>query len=285
MKRVAELAKEKQSIATMVELSGVFEGIASAKITKIKNQVLQSTEFFDDLWNIYTQIRVDSLFRFGREYSDEAVDKELFIIITAEGGFSGDIDQKLIRWMLKSYDKNKNDIVVVGHHGALQLVQEGVNFVKYYKLPSKDQNINVTPIIRYVQKYKTTKVFYQQYVSLSVQDVRKIELSKAIIEQGDRAEQGDETISEQNYIFEPSTYAVVSHLERSMLQIALSQLILNSKLAQYASRFNAMSAAHRHADESFADVSLRYNRSLRYDKDERLKETINGLRKMREASA
>jgi F-type H+-transporting ATPase subunit gamma len=280
MKRVAQIAKEKKSIATMVELSSVFEGIASAKIAKIKNQVLQSTEFFDDLWNIYSQIRVDSLFRFGRQKNDKNVSgKELFIIITAEGGFSGGIDQKLISWMLNSYDEKKNDIVVIGHHGALELIQKGVNFVKYYKLPAKDRNINVTPIIRYVQKYKSTTVFYQEYVSLSVQDVKKIELSKAVIEQGGKAEKSDDIISEETYIFEPSTYAVVGHLERSMLQIALSQLILNSKLAQHASRFNAMSTAHHQANESLSEVTLRYNRNWRFAKDEQLKEIINGLRK------
>ena len=51
-----------------------------------------------------------------------------------------------------------------------------------------------------------------------------------------------EMINEWTYIFEPSTYAVVAHLERSMMQIAVSQLILESKLAQYAARFRAMSA-------------------------------------------
>ena len=284
MKRVTELSKEKQSISTMVELSSVFEGIASVKIAKIKNQVIQSTEFFNDLWNIYTQIRVDRLFRFGRHNDNDdknVIDKELYIIITAEGGFSGDIDQKLIEWMLKSYDKKKNDIVVVGHHGAIQLAQKGISFVKYYKLPEKDQNINVTPITRYVQKYKGSTVFYQEYVSLSVQDVKKIELSKAVMEQGGKAERSKEVISEQNYIFEPSVFEVVGHLERSMLQIALSQLILDSKLAQYASRFNAMSLAHQHANESLSDVTLRYNRSLRFAKDERLKEVINSLKKTR----
>ena len=36
---------------------------------------------------------------------DDVIDKELFIVVTAEGGFSGDIDQKLIDWMIKSFDK------------------------------------------------------------------------------------------------------------------------------------------------------------------------------------
>lgn len=277
---VLDLEKEKKSVAAMVQMSSVFEGIASMKIARIKNQVLQATLFFDDLWGIYTQLRVDSLFRFGRNTTkDKVIDKELYIIITAEGGFSGDIDAKLIRYMLELYSAEKNDIVVVGHHGAIQLSQKGVAYRKYFKLPDKDQNINVNPIIQIVQEYRTASVFYQQYVSLMVQDVKKIELSKAVAEQGSKAERKDEEISEDNYIFEPSPYAVVDHLERSMMQIMIEQLILDSKLAQYASRFRAMSASHQLADEQMSDVTLRYNRARRGIKDERLKEIINGLRK------
>src|SRR5438270_13263755 len=106
MKRPNEIEQDEQSMATLVELTSVFEGIASMRIAQIKNQVLQSTKFFNELWEIYSQLRVDSLFSFGREKSDaNVIDKELYIIITAEGGFSGDIDQKLVQLMLQSFDK------------------------------------------------------------------------------------------------------------------------------------------------------------------------------------
>jgi ATP synthase F1 gamma subunit len=231
---------------------------------------------------MYTQIRAGTPFAFGRHVLEDdanVIDKELFIVITAEGGFSGDIDQKLISWMLKSYDKEKHDIIVIGHHGAIQLAQRGVSFKKYFKLPSKDQNINVTPIIREVQLYKSTNVFYQTYVSLTVQDVKRISLSSAVEEQGKDVEKGTEIINEATYIFEPSSFAVVDHLERSMMNIALSQVILESKLAQYASRFQAMSAAHNRANDSVGEYKLMYSRARRAIKDERLKEIINGLRK------
>ena len=171
MKDPQSLGRAEKEMSTLVELTGVFEGIASMRIAQIKSQVLQATEFFDALWHIYSQLRVDNLFRFGRSQSEEEViDKELYIIITAEGGFSGDIDQKLIELMLSTYDKEKHDILVIGHHGAIQLAQRGVSYEKYYKMPAKDRNINVTPIINYVQKYRTTSVFYQEYISLMVQD-------------------------------------------------------------------------------------------------------------------
>jgi F-type H+-transporting ATPase subunit gamma len=280
VKRPQEIERDIVGMQTLSDLTSVFEGIASMRIAQIKTQVLQSQNYFDTLWQMYTQIRAGTPFSFGRRVSgEEIINKELFIVITAEGGFSGDIDQKLISWMLKSYDKEKNDIIVIGHHGAIQLAQRGVSFKKYFKLPSKDQNINVTPIIREVQNYKSTNVFYQTYVSLTVQDVKRISLSSAVEEQGKDVEQGKEIINEATYIFEPSSFAVVDHLERSMMNIALSQVILESKLAQYASRFQAMSAAHNRANETVGDYKLMYNRARRAIKDERLKEIINGLRK------
>ncbi|MDB5175410.1 MAG: hypothetical protein JWM81_268 [Candidatus Saccharibacteria bacterium] len=279
MKRPVEYEHEEKSMATLVELTSAFEGIASMRISQLKNQVLESQKFFDELWDIYTQLRVDSLFSFGRESAVDIIDKELYIIITAEGGFSGDIDQKLIQLMLQTFDPEKNEIIVIGHHGAVQLAQRGIAYKKYFKLPNKDININVSPIIKQVQQYKGTKLFYQEYVSLMVQDVKRIELSSAIKERGQENDKPDEIISEDTYIFEPSTYAVAAHLERSMMQIAVSQLILNSKLAQYASRFRAMTASHTRADESRQEAHLGYNRSKRAIKDARLKEVINGMRK------
>jgi len=286
MSRLSDIEREQYAVATMVELSSVFEGIASMKIARIKNQVLQSTEFFHDLWDIYTQLRVDSLFRFGRIENDKnIIDKKLYIVITAEGGFSGDIDQKLISWMLKTYEPAKNDIIVIGHHGAIQLAQRGISFKKYFKLPQKDHDINVAPVIKYVTQYKNTTVYYQEYVSLMVQDIKRIDLSTAVADIGNKADGSDDTINEANYIFEPSPFAVVSHLERSMLHIAVSQLILDSKLAQYASRFQAMSASHQAADDILGKITLKYSKTKRSMKDERLKEIINGLKQAKKTEA
>jgi ATP synthase F1 gamma subunit len=280
MRNPSDIQKEEHAISTLVELTSVFEGIASMRIAQIKNQVLEATAFFNDLWGIYSQLRVDSLFRFGRSQSEEdLINKDLYIIITAEGGFSGDIDQKLVKFMIENYEKDKQDILVIGHHGAIQLAQRGISYIKYFKLPTKDKNINVAPIIKYVQKYKKTTVFYQQYVSLMVQDVRRIELAAAVAEQGKNTTEASEIITSDNTIFEPSMYMVIDHLESSMLRIAMGQLILDSKLAQYASRFRAMSASHTRAEENKDDLHLEYNRAKRAIKDQRLKEIINGLRK------
>jgi ATP synthase F1 gamma subunit len=277
MRQLNEISQERDAMKTVVELTGAFEGIASMRISHIKSQVENSEKFFGELWKIYRQIRVDELFHFGRSQSQgNAINKELMILVTSEGGLSGDIDQKLIRQALDYYKPAKNDIVVIGHHGATQLAQAHIKFVKSYKLPAKDQNINVTSLLNDVQKYASTTVFYQSYISLTTQEVKNIKLSAAVVERGRNIKtDSKEIISEQSYLFEPSTYEVVDHLERSMMQITLSEVILESKLAQYASRFRAMTIARDKADESYDDLNTVYNRTRRHQKDERLKETIN----------
>jgi F-type H+-transporting ATPase subunit gamma len=281
MKKPQELARELENMKTLGELTSVFEGIASMRIAQIKNQVVQSQNFFETLWYMYTQIRAGSTFKLGTHIADiEKINKTLFIAITAEGGFSGDIDQRLIKWMLKSYDPKKVDIIVIGRHGTTQLTQRGISFIKYFKLPTKDVDINVSPIIQEVQKYRSTDVFYQQYLSLTTLDVKRINLSAAVEERGKQSKATGDVINEATYIFEPSSFAVVDHLERSMINIALSQVILESKLAQYASRFQAMSLAHNRSNDTVDELKTSYSRSRRAVKDERLKEMINGLRKV-----
>ncbi|HSX32311.1 MAG TPA: F0F1 ATP synthase subunit gamma [Candidatus Saccharimonadales bacterium] len=279
MSRLQEVGEKQIAMGTILTLTGVFEGLASMRIAGVKTQVLESQNFFSEIWHIYKQIRVDSLFRFGRGDKDDVIKKQLFIIITAEGGFGGDIDQRLIKMMLADYNPDKQDIIVIGHHGALLLIQQHVTFKKYFTLPSRDKNINVRPLVAEVGRYESTAVFYQTYVSLMVQEGKRIELQSTIMDQAEAAKTDkDEVISEATYIFEPSAFDVVAHLERSMTEIALSQVILDSKLAQYAARFRAMSMAKDRANELVGDLRLEFNRTKRHIQDERLKEMINGMR-------
>src|SRR5690606_16708685 len=205
MRRPQEIQKDVETMSTMVNLTSVFESLASMRISQIKGKVQQSEIFFGELWHIYRQIRLDSVFRFGRSEAKKAEKKELRILITAEGGFSGDIDQRLIKLALEDYDKTQHDIIIIGHHGAVQLAQAGIEFKKYFKLPKQDEDINVEPIAEEATGYETTLVYYQSYQSLTVQNVKKMNVSRALQDQGEASMDqilNDEVITEETHIFE-----------------------------------------------------------------------------------
>lgn len=277
MRSSGAIESEMQQIKTVDMLAETFKGISSHHIAQLKGRVLQSKDFFADLWSIYTQLRNSPKDRSIR--SVDFPDKTLFVIVTAEGGLSGDIDRKLVEWMLTKYDPKSHDIIVLGHHGVLQLAQAGVDIVKYYRLPDKDvTKINPGPIITDVLKYGDAQVFYQTYVTLGVQDIKSIDLFEAVQDLGAESEAKGGAITRENYIFEPTFDSVLDYMESIMMSVALSQVILESKLAQYASRFNAMSAAHEKASEISKDLKMQHMRSKRAESDERIREVINGVR-------
>lgn len=287
MRRPLEIKAEEASVRSVVSLTSALESLSSMQIAKTKNKVLISNQFFDEVWNIYKQIRVDVLFNFGRKEDEKPIDKELLILITAKGGLSGDIDQRLIRKVIERYDETKNDVLVIGHHGALKLKQSHIDYTYYFDLPERDY-INVDPLMDLTRKYARSRIFYQNYISLSQQEIKDVDLSEVVSSKGrvaDLATVGDDIVSEKTHIFEPSSYAVAAYLENSILRLTISQFIYDSRLAQVASRFKAMSAAKERSIDNANTLHTEYNRSKRNQVDTRLKESLAGLKKIRAGGA
>lgn len=287
MRRPLEIRAEETAIRSVVSLTSALESLSSMQIAKTKNKVLISNQFFDEVWNIYKQIRVDVLFNFGRSQDETPINKELLILITAKGGLSGDIDQRLVRRFLEHYDDTKNDVLIIGQHGALKLKQAHVDYQYYFELPEKDY-INVDPLMDIIRRYAKSRIFYQSYVSLAQQDIKDVDLSEVVSSKGraaDLSTVSDELVSERTYIFEPSSFQVAAYLENSILRLTISQFIYDSRLAQVASRFKAMSAAKERSVETAGELRLEYNRAKRNLVDTRLKESLAGLKKIRAGGA
>lgn len=279
MRRASQIEKESVQIATIDDLTGVFESIASTQVAKVKNKVELSKQFFQLLWKRYSALRMDPATRITNREQGEN-DRTAFVIISAEAGLSGDIDQRLIETMLQSYDK-KTDIIVLGSHGAQQLQQRGIAFTRFFQVPESDSYIDVSPVIDAVVSYSRIIVYYEEYVSLGVQEIRTIDLLSRVRDMS--ADADEDVMTAEDTIFEPSLEEITVQMEETMMTLALSQTILESSLAQAASRFNAMAVAKKRAGELLGDYRLEYHRAKRSESDRRLREVMVSLKKKQHA--
>jgi F-type H+-transporting ATPase subunit gamma len=273
------IAKEAGEVGTVTELTGIFESIASMRIGKIKDRVQRSQAFFAELWKIYAALRIDPTERLTGTTGPKRDKPNVFLALTSEGGLSGDIDQRIVRTVLENIDPKTTDLIVIGAHGATQFVQNHAKIKRYFRLPDVDQAIDVSPIVDELLGYKQPTVWFQRYVSLSVQEVGRIDLLGRVRALGTDAANKDtgDIISPREYLFEPSVDDVVRYLESVMMEIALSQVILESRLAQYASRFTAMSSAKKRARDLQISLVMAYNRAKRGEADDRIKEIVNSM--------
>lgn len=283
MRRASAIQKETEQISTVEDLTGVFESIASTQVAKIKSRVELSKEFFNLLWKRYSSIRIDGQRIGSRTGSDKNAGRKVFIIISAEAGLSGDIDDRLIEAMLPNYDRANTDLVVLGSHGATQLKQRGIPYNHYFKVPESSNYIDVSPIIKIIESYSQVTIYYEEYISLGVQGIKSIDLFSSIQAEGDNVE--EDTMTVNDTIFEPSLEEIADLMEVAMMALALSQAILESSLAQDASRFNAMASAKKRAEELVALMKLDFHRAKRSESDRRLREVMVGIKRKKRSRA
>ena len=282
MRRANIIEKDMVGIGTLKDLTNVFESLASTQVAKVKNKAQISQEFFELLWSRYIAIRVDPKKRItARGDIGDSNGRKVLVLISAEAGLSGDLDMRMIESMQSNYDPNDTDIIVLGSHGASQLNQRGIPYVHFFQVPQTDEYINVTPIIEAIKPYDKTIVYYEEYLSLGQQEVRSIDLVTRMQTMSEEAGSDATAITDQETIFEPSLDEIAEQMEETMMSLALSQTILQSGLAQAASRFNAMTVAEDRAGELLGEYKREYHRSRRGESDRRLREVLVGIKKKR----
>lgn len=284
MRRANVVEKDMAGIETLKDLTNVFESLASTQVAKVKGKAQLSQEFFELLWKRYTSIRVDPKKRITAKGDIGGSNgKNVLVLISAEAGLSGDLDMRMIEQMQENYDPKTTDIVVLGSHGASQLSQRGIPYVKFFQVPESDSYIDVTPVIEAILPYDKIIVYYEEYVSLGQQVVKSIDLITRMQDMSEDAE--EDVMTDMETIFEPNLEEIADQMEETMMSMALSQVILQSGLAQAASRFNAMTVAEDRAGELLDEYKLEYHRAKRSENDRRLREVLVGMKKKRREAA
>lgn len=279
MKRAIVLQQDLSQIGTVEGLTSVFEGIASIKIARIRNRVIASKEFFAELWQTYRSLRIDPKEQQSRR-ARASNGRSALLAVTTEGRLSGEVGGKVIDEVISTYKQMEDvDIIVLGSHGHSQLTQRTIPVAQMYHLPDGEGQFDTAEVVALLEQYEHVSVFYQTYESLRVQRVAKIELASALSRLGDAVDDGAderaEIVSSHEFIFEPNIEEIADYLESLMVGVTISQVLMETKLAQYAGRFNAMNAAKHRAKEMKTEYDRLYHRAKRAEGDERLKEIIN----------
>jgi ATP synthase F1 gamma subunit len=279
VKRPNSIKRDFEQLRTIEDLTSVFEAIASIHIAQVRDRALSSTKFFNELWAIYRQLRADA--DAAATLSIQRNDRTALVAITSDGGLIGDIDERIIQAMLNHPNKGAVDLFLIGTHGAALLAQRNIRPLKVFGAPDLEKGENVRSLAKLLGGYGQAAVYYQTYVSLMHQDVARIDLFSVVQSLGAESAPGDDVIASTTYILEPSAGEITGFMESVMVEIALSQVVLESRLAQYASRFNAMYAAKSKAKELKDDLGLELHQTQRATSDARTKEIFSGMKATR----
>lgn len=280
MRRATLIKDELFQTQTVEGLTEVFGSIASIHIAKIRSRVIASKAFFAELWPVYTSLRVDEKTRLRARKKRGRGNKNAVVVVTSEGKFGGGMNDKVLEVMMTAQrDADTTDIIAIGSYGAGRLRRhKEFSPEQVFAMPPKDTDIEVAGLVQVLEQYEQVTVFYQTYESLRVQKPMRIDLRSAVRELGEDVGDSANAMSIEEYIFEPALEDIIEYMESVMMGVALTQIIMEAKLADYASRFNTMSLAKKRAGELVGDFRREFSRAKRNENDERLKEAIKAFR-------
>ncbi len=278
MSNSKDILREFEQYRVIGELSGALEGIASYRIRQIKDRVLLSKNFFQELYAIYLSLRVEK-----EVVRKPAYSKDLYIVITSTGGLSGVIDDEIVSRVMRDYVAATTDVVAIGARGAALLRARGVELARSFGQPDITRPIDTSPIVAMAQQYQRTYVYYQEFQTLTSQKPNRIELvlETQTLEKNSLPSveiHTDNIMLASEYLFEPTVDEVIEYLENVMLNITMTQLIFESQLAQFAARFTAMLTARTRAHDAQNDARMRYLSARRHERDEAAHEIIYAMR-------
>lgn len=264
------LQQNLRTLSVVEDLTEVFQNTASVKIRAVRQRVLSSKLFFNDLWNIHQQLRVET----RKSISDASANRrQLRVIITGPATFSGGTDERLINQLKSDFVASKHDVLVIGSHGANLLKQANIKPVASFELPDISSPFTIDPIVDVIKTYQSTVAYFESYISLTVQTPQKIDLltepqiltddEKSLIKTGQT-----EIIAVGNYIFEPSLEVAILTLEQTMLKVTITQLILESGLSQLANRFTTNTLANDRAKRQHRKTLIKFLATRRNERDE-----------------
>lgn len=273
------LTSEIKTISTIGTLTNVFGILSSVQIRAIRQDVLNAKIFFNDLWDLYSQLRVEQN-PFGQRPGDG---EHLAIIITSPLGLGGSSDLNVINDALKNLHEKGSDIVIVGSNGHSLLKTRDVIPVASFEVPDVTKQFSVDPLATFVKAYKSTTVHYHTYISLGTQKISRFEMlnssQELTQEEKDQIRTGtSELITPDNFIFEPSIEAVLRTLREGMVTTALKQLLMESRLAQLAQHFTSMTLAHDRTKEMKLKLEKNYACAKRAHRDELTRQALASRR-------
>lgn len=276
------LGQDLQTITTVDDLTEVFQNISSIKIRSIRQQVLHAKLFFNDLWSIYQQVRVESRVSLRDAATKQ---KQLLIAFCSSNQMPSSTDQELINDLLSDYKPAEHDIAIIGSHGVRLLENQQVQPTYSYEIPDITKPFTVEPLLHLVKDYTTTTAFYNSYQSLTTQPATRftllVEVQPLTAEEQLLVAQGTtEVITPDNYIFEPSLEVTTVALEQVMLTTTVTQLLQESTLSQLSNRFTTMTLAHERAGKQRQKSLLAFLSAKRNERDEITRQIMNAARSL-----
>ena len=290
MANLRDIRKRIKSVKNTQQITKAMKLVSAAKLRRATEAVSNAVVYAGAIDNLIRKVSGGlDLKAHPWITREDRGDKVLYLIISSDRGLCGSLNNNLFKQVagLKADDEGKGlevECITVGRKAG--------DFVKResYKVSSEIDSIviaeadyayceNLTKLFDRLysdEKYRSIRVFYNQFKSILVQEFADETLFP--LPEEEQKETGE---SGSVYAVEPNAEELLDDIFPKYISNKIYAAILNNNASEHGARMTAMDSATKNAKEMIDDLTLTYNQARQAAITTELTEIISGAESLK----
>ncbi len=296
MATLREIRRRIGGVKSTQKITKAMKMVAAAKLRRAQDSVFAarpySRKMKELLQNLAAKVDVSA----SPLFTSLPVDSVALIVVTSDRGLCGAFNSNIIRAATAHVSANYSSLASNGKLSILAVGRKGGDFFQKndYKVAAKHLGVFTPLVFENAQKIarEAIAMFLSgkvQKIELVYNEFKSIIQQRVVIEQflpippiKPNAEPAGR-ITPIDYIYEPSSEAIISALAPLHLNFQIWRALLESNAAEQGARMSAMDNATTNASDLIRDLQLSYNKARQASITKELLEIVSGAEALKAA--
>lgn len=267
-----EVILQIKDLEAFQEIANTFQQVASMRMRKIKDTVIQNRSFYQSLSHIYLETYL-AYFKVNKTlYNKNGNGKSAAVLLTSNTGLYGNVVKDVFDKFIKDHAQSQAELVVVGRLGKMWLnTLEIKKPFKYFDLHDGTDNLDagIKAIFDYIADYSEVSVYHGIFRNIVEQEPK----ITVITQKPEVKKDEEQTLS---FLFEPSIDKVLENFEKQLLYSFFDQSVSESSLAKFGSRMISLDSASQKISKTRSSMQMSAIKMKHQKQSKRQLEQISG---------
>jgi F-type H+-transporting ATPase subunit gamma len=270
-----EIRRRIKSVKSTAQITKAMELVAASKMRRAQERVLASRPYAEKMHSVLGDLSVNAASTGAALHpllERNTVGKVCLVLLTSDRGLCGSFNSNMIRFAMDFVVRHRDAgddvaLITVGRRGRDFMLRYGVPMIgEFTGLTDRPTILDIAPVVRLlitdytVDKIKSVHLAYSQFISTMTQ--KPVLVPVMPIEQEHlTAFRGEDNLKSLDYIFEPSTSAILNALLPRYVEVQMYQALLESIASEQSARMVAMRNATDNAEDIIDHLTMTYNKA------------------------
>lgn len=283
MASMKDIKRRKESVSSTQQITKAMNLVATAKLQKAKQRVLEARPYFNQVYKTISSILATSQ-GINHPYLETRQGKRvLYVLISSNRGLAGGYNSNIVKLVAKHIKENKNtatSVIAAGKKAQDAMRKEKVELLENYNSLIENPNYEEAKILsdKLLGLYNQDQVdeIYVAYTAFHSTLSQEPMLLKLLPLNPDDFKEEEEVEGQAIMNYEPSEEEVLNYIVPKYVKALVFGTLKESAASEHGARMTAMDSATNNATEMIDKLTLLYNRARQASITQEITEIVSG---------